>query len=240
MFAVYKFPQRGLPGTDWDQKYAREAEPSMDAAAYSAQPFVQTILRHVTPGARLLDAGCGTGGLLWFFRERGLDVAGVDTSQAALEAARRMVPGAVVEAASIEALPFQGASFDAYLAIGSWEYPPEGPVAAAREAARALKPGGLAFIEVPHANLSRRLFYIPLKRLQHFVHPSEVCKTLFGRVRARTPQFSHHLFRIREMHDVLRRAGFDILETRPHDLPEPTRHYGLWVDWPFLRGRPRG
>ena len=40
------------------------------------------------------------------------------------------------------------------------------------------------------------------------------------------------------MHDLLRAAGFKIVETHPHDLPEPTRHYGLWVDWPILRGGP--
>lgn len=223
MIALYKFGgQQDASGT-WDQKYA--AEPAGDVAVYGQQPFVQTILRYLRVGQRVLDAGCGTGGLLRFLKQRGGDVTGVDASLTAIERLRRAAPDIPAQVASIEQLPFPDASFDAYLAIGSWEYPPEGPQQAAQEAARVLKPHGLAFIEVPHANSTRRLLYLPLKRLERVV-------------RTRTPRFSHYLFRIREMHTLLRRAGFEILETQPHDLPEPTRHYGLWVDWPFLRARP--
>lgn len=235
MFPIYKFGRTAHSPAGWDAKYGQEGAPSLDPAAYFAQSFVQTLLRFLPPGAHVLDAGCGTGGLLRFLSDwsrlsldQRFSVAGVDASAKAIEIAKRIVPDADLRVASIEQLPFPDASFDAYLAIGSWEYPLRGPERAAREAARVLRPGGLAFIEVPHANLLRRLFYMPLKRLE------EIARVLRGQ----GPTFSHHLFRIREVYEVLRRAGFEILETHPHDLPEPTRHYGLWVDWPPLRGGP--
>ena len=223
MFALYKFRRGDSQGSDWDRKYAEE--PSADLEHYRAQPFVRTILRSLPVRSRILDAGCGTGGLLRFLKQRGSDVVGVDSSRVAIETLRRLTPDIPAQVASIERLPFPDASFDAYLAIGSWEYPADGPQRAAAEAVRVLRPGGLAFIEVPHANFVRRLLYLPLKRLEHTV-------------RSRRSLFSHHLFSRPDMRALLRGNRFEILEEHPHDLPEPTRHYGLWVDWPILRGGP--
>lgn len=220
MIPLYKFG--GDRKADWDQKYVAEGTPSQDAAAYLRQPFVQTMIAYLRPSMRVLDAGCGTGGLLRFLHSRAFSVTGVDSSSAATAIARHVVPDATVEVATIEQLPFPAMSFDAYLAIGSWEYQKEGPGRAAREVARVLKPAGLAFIEVPHANLLRRLAYLPLKRIEYAA-------------RRETPTFSHYLFTLSDMRKILTEAGFHILETHPHDLPETTRHYGLWVDWPFLR-----
>lgn len=241
VFRVYKFRSGADSATDWEGKYRAEGRPSANPADYARQPFVRTIENYLRPGVRLFDAGCGTGGLLWYFRQKGARVAGVDTAAAAVDTACRLVPDAEVAVSAIDRLPVADRTIDLYLAIGSWEYPPDGPAAAAREAARVLKPGGLAFIEVPHANLSRRLAYIPLKRLEQWVHTftGKGVGHLFARVPDTfSARFSHHLFRIGEMHAILRGAGFAILETHPHDLPEPTRHYGLWVDWPVFRGGP--
>lgn len=235
MIPLYKFHRDPVAVLDWDQKYRSEGAPTDDPNGYRMQPFVQTILRHLAIGSLILDAGCGTGSLLRFLKQRGGDVAGVDSSPTAIATLKRVAPEIPAQVASIEQLPFPDASFDAYLAIGSWEYPPGGPKKAASEAVRVLQPGGLAFIEVPHVSVLRRLAYVPLKQLESLVHTSEVGKKHFGSVR----RFSHYLFSASEMHDLLRRQGFTVLETQPHDLPEPTRHYGLWVDWPFLRGGPK-
>ncbi len=228
MIPINKFGRHTSPATDWDRKYDAEGPASSDLSAYAAQPFVQTILKHMPVGQRILDAGCGTGRLLRFLKQRGGDVTGVDTSAKAIEILRRTAPDIHAQVASIEHLPFPDAGFDAYLAIGSWEYPSAGPEQAAREAARVLKNGGLAFIEVPQASLLRTLTYLPLKRLEH----------IFQAIKGNTPEFSHHVFSRTDLETVLHRNGFDVLEVHPHDLPEPNRHYGLWVDWPFLRARP--
>lgn len=229
MIRLYKFGQRTGPATDWEKKYDAEGSASGDLSAYAAQPFVQTLLKHLRVGQRVLDAGCGTGGLLRFLHQRGGTVTGVDTSAKAIELLRQAAPDIPAQVASIEHLPFPDANFDAYAAIGSWEYPSGGPERAAGEAARVLRSGGFAFIEVPHTSLLRRLIYIPLKRLEY------VWKTAWGK----KPEFAHHLFTREDLKALLRQHGFDVLEIHPHDLPEPNRHYGLWVDWPFVRGGSR-
>ncbi len=228
MIPLYKFPSSPHAESHWDRKYIAEGRPPENGAAYLRQPFVHDILHVLTPGQYVLDAGCGTGGLLRFLHGRGFRVAGVDTSQAAIEIVQRAEPDIEAAIAGIEQLPFPDASFDAYLAIGSWEYPPHGPEGAAREAVRVLKPGGFLFIEVPHANVLRRLTYLPLKRLE----------LRMQRARGQRPEFSHHFFTTADLRTVLERHGCDALDIRPHDLPERERHFGLWVDWPFLRGGP--
>lgn len=226
MVPVYKPRTNQESATNWDRKYATEALRNDLQAAYEQQPFVQILLRFLSPGQSILDSGCGRGGLLTFLHNRGFRVTGVDTSREAIAFVRRSTPTIEATVASIERLPFPDASFDAYVAIGSWEYPPHGPATAAREAARVLTPGGLLFIEVPRANLLRRCTYIPLKRLEHVLR----------RVQHAPMVFAHHLFATKDIRTVLERNGCEILETHPHDLPERDRHYGLWVDWPFLRG----
>lgn len=228
MTRLYKFGRHQPSATDWDRKYAVEGATADDPAAYAAQPFVQTMLRHLRVGQRVLDAGCGTGGLLRFLKRRGGNVTGVDSSPVAIATLKRLAPDIPAQVASIERLPFPDASFDAYLAIGSWEYPEGGPGPAAREAARVLKPGGLAFIEVPQASILRRFLYLPLKRLEYLVK----------KTRGTRPQFAHHFFTRAEMKTLLKEQRLDIVEVQPHDLPEPDRHYGLWVDWPLFRGGP--
>lgn len=229
MFPIYKFWKDGQPMPSWNAKYAREGLPAEDETAYLSQPYVQTLLPFLPERAHVLDAGCGTGGLMRFLHRRGFHVTGVDASTTAMETARTVVPGAAIALATLEQLPFPASSFDAYLAIGSWEYAADGPVRAAEEAARVVKPGGLVCVEVPYANIVRRLLYLPLKRLEY----------AWKRDAGETPTLAHYVFTIHGVRGALQRAGLTVVRIEPHDLPEPTRFYGLWVDWPFLRGGPQ-
>jgi ubiquinone/menaquinone biosynthesis C-methylase UbiE len=105
--------------------------------------------QQLPPNAKLLDAGCGTGGLLrrlakWFpsAQLRGLDVAPL-----AVQLARERTT-CPIEEGSVTALSFPGASFDAITSIDVL-YHLEKPADALREFARCLKPGGLVVINVP-------------------------------------------------------------------------------------------
>jgi ubiquinone/menaquinone biosynthesis C-methylase UbiE len=118
-------------------------------------------------GARVLDAGCGTGLLtLAFLRvhERPADVASIDLSLRSLQTARRTVqklrkgPRRRVAFAQSNALalPFADESFDLVLTSGVLEYLPlrEG----LGELARVLAPGGhLLFVPVRPSPATRVL-----------------------------------------------------------------------------------
>jgi ubiquinone/menaquinone biosynthesis C-methylase UbiE len=106
-------------------------------------------------GARVLDAGCGTGLLtLAFLRAhaRPAEVASIDLSRRSLQTARRAVQkregrGARRKVTFAQAdalsLPFADETFDLVLTSGVLEYLPLGE--GLRELARVLAPGGLLF-----------------------------------------------------------------------------------------------
>ena len=95
----------------------------------------------VARGARVLDAGCGTGRNLVEFGG-----IGVDPSPDAVAAARAR--GVEVVQAPVEALPFADASFDLLLATDVLEHV-EDDGAALRELRRVAAPGALLLVTVP-------------------------------------------------------------------------------------------
>ena len=99
--------------------------------------------------ARVLDAGCGTGGFLKSpqVKARGWQLTGVDLSPLAVQLARER-SGADVREGSITALPFADASFDAVV-TGDVIYHVEDVALALREFARCVKPGGVVLVNEP-------------------------------------------------------------------------------------------
>jgi SAM-dependent methyltransferase len=97
-------------------------------------------------GARVLDAGCGTGRNLVDLAAGGPAV-GVDVSLRALGFARRRGAAPLV-CASVEALPFRTASFTAALSRDVLYMVPD-DARAAREIARVLGPGGTFALSAP-------------------------------------------------------------------------------------------
>jgi ubiquinone/menaquinone biosynthesis C-methylase UbiE/catechol 2,3-dioxygenase-like lactoylglutathione lyase family enzyme len=121
------------------------------------------------PGS-LLEVGVGSGRLLARLAERGWDVAGIDAAPRMLELARARVPGARLEVARAEELPFGDASFDAVVAVGVLEY---GDLEKSlRELARVLRPGGRAVLAVrnsaaPTVAWSSRVMHPLARRVKH-------------------------------------------------------------------------
>ena len=99
---------------------------------------------------RALDAGMGPGRLLAALAERGWDVWGVDVSPGMVDAACARLPGAAehLSVGSIEALPFEDASFDLVLATGVIEYV-DAP-RAVRELVRVVRTGGRVIVSIPN------------------------------------------------------------------------------------------
>jgi SAM-dependent methyltransferase len=99
-------------------------------------------------GARVLDAGCGTGGNLAMLGELG-EVTGLDWSDLALELAAARGSAWLVRG-SVAELPFAPASFDlatSFEVLYHRAVPDD--VAALRELARVLRPGGWLLLRLP-------------------------------------------------------------------------------------------
>lgn len=99
--------------------------------------------------ARVLDAGCGTGGFIRRLRTTRPEwsVTGVDLSAQAVGLARER-SGAEIVQGSLTALPFADGSFDA-VSTGDVLYHIADPRAAVGEMTRVLRPGGVLVVNEP-------------------------------------------------------------------------------------------
>lgn len=104
-----------------------------------------------SPGERILDAGCGTGGALECIAGRAeCDLVGIDPSHTMLVAAgARLGSGAALIDASLGSLPFADGTFDAALALNMFYFcDREGRMIA--DLRRVLRPGGRLVAYVTH------------------------------------------------------------------------------------------
>lgn len=101
---------------------------------------------------RILDSGCGTGGMLsWLARyNEGGRLFGLDVAQEAVRFCQKRGYQTIVQASAIE-LPFPDAAFDLVTSFDVLVQLPgeSSDVTALREIHRVLRPGGVAFVRVP-------------------------------------------------------------------------------------------
>jgi SAM-dependent methyltransferase len=108
-------------------------------------------------GKQLLDVGCGAGQWLIAAANLGAIPAGIDISQVAIDACRKILPQSELYCRPAEDLPFEDCRFDVISCLGSLEHFLE-PEKALREMVRVAKPSARLLILVPNAGfLTRRL-----------------------------------------------------------------------------------
>jgi SAM-dependent methyltransferase len=101
------------------------------------EPLIERIVA-ASPGADVLDVGCGTGIAARQFQAAGGRVLGVEPDARMADFARQT--GVEVEVATFEAWDSAGRTFDAVAAGQAWHW--VDPVAGAAKAAQVLRPGG--------------------------------------------------------------------------------------------------
>jgi SAM-dependent methyltransferase len=146
--------------------------------------------------ARILDAGCGSGGLIKRLRavHPEWSFTGLDFSPLACALARQRCPGEIVEG-SVTALPFAAECFDAITSVDLLDQL-DLPAAAVAEFHRCLRPGGVVVINVPAYPWMRSYHDVAVHSRHRFVRP--------------------------EMRALLRDAGFHVsLATYWNTLPFP-------------------
>jgi SAM-dependent methyltransferase len=150
------------------------------------------------PGARLLEAGCGTGKYCIALDRLGYRMTGIDFAQSGLAVMRRLAPHLRGLLGSVLDLPFPDAQFDGALSLGVVEHFEEGPEKAIAELARVIAPGGRLLLTVPLHNQLHRWFP------DHGARPAD------GGASA----FYQYLYTRDEMRGLLEQAGFRVDRVR--------------------------
>ena len=137
-------------------------------------------LARVSKGTRVLEIGCGGGGLLRLLRKRGAVAVGMDTLDVALELARgRDDPAGqlydVIRVGVEAALPFRDAAFDVIVGQHAVEHLTDVGVALC-EWKRLLKPGGRLALATPNARYPDPAHFSDASHTRVF-SPSDLCDT---------------------------------------------------------------
>jgi len=169
----------------------------------------------VTPDSRILDLGCGRGGVVELFWREVKLAAGLDPDSPSLSEHR--APGMPVVRGVGERLPFAGSSFDLIVCVWVLEHLEE-PQATLREVRRVLRPGGHFVFLTP--NLSNPLMLLnrlgkALPRLQRRLVPR-----LYGREEADTFPVQYRANTVRALRELAGACGLGVAELRV--VPDPT------------------
>jgi ubiquinone/menaquinone biosynthesis C-methylase UbiE len=105
------------------------------------------------PGKKIIDVGCGDGGMVRHLARLGATVIGIEVSEGQLERAlAKAGDGETYRVASAERLPCPGEWADAILYLNSFHHlPGELMASALKEAVRVLAPGGQLIVIEPLA-----------------------------------------------------------------------------------------
>jgi SAM-dependent methyltransferase len=106
-------------------------------------------LRQLPRGARVLDAGCGEGTVLWAALQMGFEPHGCDLAEPAVRLARGLIGAETVHVGSIDHLPYEPGTFDAVVALEVLEHLPN-PRTFLERAASLLKPAGTMLLTMPN------------------------------------------------------------------------------------------
>jgi trans-aconitate methyltransferase len=159
------------------------------------------------PGERIVDLGCGTGGLTVQIATAGAEVVGIDASEAMIARARELYPDLRFEVAKGEDFALES-PVDAVFSSAAlhWMWPPQ---EVAASVARALKPGGRFVAEMGgKGNIATITGAIYQAFAEEGVSPEQV----------RNPWYFPS---IGEYGSLLEGAGFEVLLMQLFDRPTP-------------------
>ena len=185
-----------------------------------------------------IEAGCGLGKWVIDLKNKGYFIIGLDTYVKGLKTLKKYDKTLELSGQDVANLGLQDNSIDSYISLGVVEHFENGPQPALNEAFRALKPGGIAIIEVPYDS--------PLRQISRFLYNLKVAIKLPVKLlveglglRPKRPSMKMKFYEYRytkaELENFVKQAGFSIQTTVAKDDLAKDRSIMLWSDFPRLR-----
>lgn len=140
---------------------------------------------------KLLDAGCGSGGMLARIHARfpEANLAGIDLSESALELTRARETGAELMRASTNDLPFTEAAFDFVLSLDVLAFRGVDDRRAVAEFHRVLRTGGGLIVNVPAFDFLRGSHDAAVSQIRRYRRPQ--LKALFAAAGFKRARFTY-------------------------------------------------
>ncbi len=207
----------------WDAQW--EQENDIELKARHAQGMVRVTKKHLAPPSahRIIEGGCGNGGIVLALQRAGYDVLGIDYAEKTVAHLNKTQPSLSIEKGDVRNLSnIADASFDGYWSLGVIEHFWDGYTPILQEAQRVLKPGGYLFLTFP--------WYSPIRRLKAALHIIKNFhkNSAHGLAETEPEQFYQFCLNQKTVAADLQRLGFTVTEHYAR-----SGLYGLDVEWPW-------
>ena len=212
-------PEYDQTRVEFEEEWSKsKIEDLINTNDYKRAREERLLYEHYLPKNELiLEAGCGLGPKVIYFKNCGFKIIGVDFVYSALKRLKEFDPSTKLATCDIHDCPFPNNSFGAYLSYGVVEHFPHGPQKAIEEAYRVLKENGMILMMVPAENFLSRFIHNPNNFLNRLRKISLIRK-FFGK--PELDESNEHDLYMRfhtknEMQKILKNTGFEILVEEP-------------------------
>ena len=222
-YILYTFKNRD----DQDIEQWNDRDLETEIQSYETRTIVPVFEQFIINSMKLIEAGCGLGGWVHYFSQKGNDIIGIEYDKRIVEKAKSFDSNINVINGDVNQLAYSDNSFDGYISLGVIEHFQYGPQKALLEAKRLIKPDGLMFLTVPLLTQSRRLFAHPLRNLYLKIY----------QLKGKSKYFGEYRYSKKELLSFLEACHFEVIYIGVDDYSKADRkrHIGLYADYFFLR-----
>ena len=195
----------------WTKKWEELGGPKLEVDTIKRREefhILDSYVRELPKGARLLDGGCGMGYWTVHFSRAGYPTLGLDVSRATIDKLKQLFPEAEFAVGDIRATGLPSGSCDLYFSWGTFEHFEEGFGPVVSEAYRLLRPGGRLLMSTPFDNLRLALrsalldnYRLPPMRERTRFYQWRLTRGEMARVLAQ------HGFKVENIHMIHKRQG---------------------------------
>jgi ubiquinone/menaquinone biosynthesis C-methylase UbiE len=192
---------------NWESKYS-----SSGSMYWRIPKFAGALQARVSPGACVLDLGCGPGDITAACASRGFEMVGIDQSSEMIARARSRFHDlkVVFDVCSIstkEPLPYENGRFGSFLASSVLEYVPE-PRSCLAQLWRVCSEGAFGFLTVPNLYHPIRMIERAEQKLRALA-PNWAC---LGLSRRRYLELSNSRLSLSQWTRVFSEAGWEVID----------------------------